>query len=64
VYSEGRKIHELGVIHLEDMLPEVAYVKLGWVLGHAQNYEEVREMMLTSYAGEISQRIDPKSFLV
>jgi glutamyl-tRNA(Gln) amidotransferase subunit D len=34
VYSNGRILRETGVIFLEDMLSEVAFVKLGWVLGH------------------------------
>jgi len=34
VYSPGRKLKEIGVNFLEDMLPETALVKLGWVLGH------------------------------
>ena len=54
VYSTGRKLLKAGVIPCEDMLPETAYVKLMWVLGKTQNLEEVRKMMLTSYAGEIT----------
>ncbi|HIP89232.1 MAG TPA: Glu-tRNA(Gln) amidotransferase GatDE subunit D, partial [Thermococcus paralvinellae] len=54
VYSTGRKLLKAGVIPCEDMLPETAYVKLIWVLGHTQNLEEVRRMMLTNYAGEIT----------
>ncbi|CAB49614.1 Glu-tRNA(Gln) amidotransferase subunit GatD [Pyrococcus abyssi] len=54
VYSTGRKLLKAGVIPCEDMLPETAYVKLMWVLGHTQNLEEVRKMMLTNYAGEIT----------
>ena len=34
VYESARRIKQTGVIYLEDMLPETAYVKLGWVLGH------------------------------
>jgi len=54
VYSTGRRLLKAGVIPCEDMLPETAYVKLIWVLGHTQNLEEVRNMMLTNYAGEIT----------
>jgi len=56
VYSNARRLYNLGVIYLEDMLPEVAYVKLMWVLGHTENYEEVRKLMLTPIAGEIKPR--------
>lgn len=54
VYSTGRRLLRAGVIPCEDMLPETAYVKLMWVLGHVQNPDEVRKMMLTNYAGEIT----------
>ncbi len=64
VYSPLRKLSiELNCIFAEDMLPETAYIKLGWVLGQARNIEEVKEMMLTNYAGEISERTDEKAFL-
>ncbi len=56
VYEPARKLLQTGAIFAEDMLPEVAYVKLGFVLGHVKNLAEVRKMMLTNYAGEISER--------
>ncbi len=61
VYSNGREILETGVIYLEDMLAETAFVKLGWVLGHEEwnkNKEKVKEMMLKNFAGEISERLE------
>ncbi|AEC50967.1 glutamyl-tRNA(Gln) amidotransferase subunit D [Pyrococcus sp. NA2] len=54
VYATGRRLLKAGVIPCEDMLPETAYVKLMWVLGHTQDPNEVREMMLRNYAGEIT----------
>lgn len=54
VYSTGRKLLKAKVIPCEDMLPETAYVKLMWVLGHTQDLEEVKRMMLTNYSGEIT----------
>lgn len=56
VYSTGRMLLDLGVIPCRDMLPETAYVKLMWVLGHTRDPKKVREMMLTDYAGEITNR--------
>lgn len=56
VYSTGRKLLSLGVIPGEDMLPEVALVKLMWALGQTSDVEEVRRIMLTNIAGEISDR--------
>ena len=64
VYTNLRKLSvELNCIFVEDMLPETAYIKLGWVLAQTQNIDEVREMMLINYAGEISERTDERAFL-
>ena len=54
VYDTGRDMMARGVIPLDNMLPEVAYCKLGWVLGMTQNESEVNKMMLTPIAGEIT----------
>jgi len=40
------------------MLPEVAYVKLMFVLGHEKKMEKIKELMLSNLAGEISERIE------
>ena len=56
VYSTGRDLLAMGVIPGEDMLPEVALVKLMWVLAKTRNMDEVRELMLTNIAGEINPR--------
>jgi len=61
VYAAGRMMLDAGAVFLKDMLPETAYVKLGWVLGH--NNWNVKEKMLENIAGEMSERIDPKAFL-
>lgn len=63
VYVTGRKLLDIGVLFLEDMLPEVAYVKLGWVLGHERNSEKIKKLMLTNMAGELNKRISTKTFL-
>lgn len=56
VYSTGRRYLEAGVIPGEDMLPEVAYVKLSWILARTQNLNEVRKLMLSNLVGEINSR--------
>jgi len=56
VYSTGRLYLEAGVIPGEDMLPEVAYVKLSWILAKTRDLNEVRRLMLTNIAGEINPR--------
>ena len=37
VYETGREMMDLGVIPLENMLPEAAYIKLGWALGQTDD---------------------------
>ncbi len=63
VYAQARKAYELGVVYCEDMLPETAYIKLGWVLGHTNDPSEVKARMLMNIAGEISDRTVAESFL-
>tara|TARA_Y100000310_G_scaffold246620_2_gene251963 strand:+ start:3241 stop:4539 length:1299 start_codon:yes stop_codon:yes gene_type:complete len=61
VYTNLRKLSvQLDCIFVEDMMSEVAYVKLGWVLAQGKG---VKDKMLTNYAGEITERSDSKSFL-
>lgn len=56
VYDTGRDLMHLGVVPAANMLPEVAYVKLGWVLGQTSDPDEVKNMMLTPIADEITPR--------
>ena len=61
VYSNGRELLETGVIFLEDMLAETAFVKLGWVLGHDEwkkSKKIIKEKMLENIAGELNNRIE------
>jgi glutamyl-tRNA(Gln) amidotransferase subunit D len=46
------------------MLPEVAYVKLGWVLGHTHEPAKVKEMMLTPIACDITEREPFDGYLI
>ncbi|RZN62411.1 MAG: Glu-tRNA(Gln) amidotransferase GatDE subunit D [Thermoproteota archaeon] len=62
VYETGRLLLKAGVIPGEDMLPEVALVKLMFVLGHCNEMECIREMMLRNIAGEISSSISMRDF--
>ena len=63
VYSTGRDLLQLGVIPGDDMLPEVAWVKLMWALAHAKNPKEVSKLMQSNLAGEITPRTRPDVFL-
>jgi glutamyl-tRNA(Gln) amidotransferase subunit D len=65
VYETGREILELGVVPLANMLPEVAYVKLGWALGMSPgDPERVKELMRTPLAGEMTEREPHDGYLV
>jgi glutamyl-tRNA(Gln) amidotransferase subunit D len=64
VYDTGRDMMELGVIPTANMLPEVAYVKLGWTLGQTRDMAKVREIMLTPIAGEITEREPSNGYLI
>ncbi|MFI5251713.1 MAG: Glu-tRNA(Gln) amidotransferase subunit GatD [Bacteroidota bacterium] len=64
VYDTGRDMMELGVIPTANMLPEVAYVKLGWALGQSNDLEEVKKIMLTPIAGEITERETSNGYLI
>jgi len=61
VYATGRELLRIGVLYLEDMLPETAYAKLLWALGQSHDPEEIRRLMTTNRAGEISLRREPSS---
>ncbi len=62
VYSTGRNLTQFGVIPGKNLLPEVAYVKLGWVLGQTQNLDEIKSLLLKNIAGEFLEREIPISF--
>ncbi|HPU23231.1 MAG TPA: Glu-tRNA(Gln) amidotransferase subunit GatD [Candidatus Kapabacteria bacterium] len=64
VYDTGRDMMELGVVPTANMLPEVAYVKLGWALGQTDDLNEVRRIMLTPIAGEITEREPSNGYLI
>jgi glutamyl-tRNA(Gln) amidotransferase subunit D len=56
VYNQGRDLLALGVVPLEDMLPETALVKLMWVLGQTKDVEEAKNLLSTNIANEVSLR--------
>ncbi len=53
VYDTGRLLLKAGVIEGEDMLPEVALIKLMWLLGNFE-LEEARKLVRQNLVGEIS----------
>jgi len=64
VYGTGRDMMELGVIPLANMLPEVAYVKLGWALGQTNDLLKVKDIMQTPISGEITDREPSNGYLI
>lgn len=64
VYETGREMMQLGVIPLANMLPEVAYIKLGWAFGQSNDLKKVEEIMLTPIAGEITEREPSNGYLI
>ena len=54
VYESGRDLLDLGIIPLENMIPEVALVKAMWAMGNFQNGEEIKKIMLENISSEFS----------
>jgi glutamyl-tRNA(Gln) amidotransferase subunit D len=55
VYDTGRDILKAGAIEAEDMMAEVALVKLMWVLGQTQDIKNIKAMMQTNISGEMTR---------
>lgn len=64
VYDTGRDLMAKGIIPLENMIPETAYIKLGWVLGQTNDREEVKRLMLTPINDEITPREPYNGYLI
>ena len=64
VYETGRELLDIGIIPCQNMLPEVAYMKLCWVLGQTRDPKKVREMILTPIAGEITEKEPQNGYLI
>jgi len=64
VYDTGRDLMDKGVISAENMLPEVAYIKLGWALGQTDDPQKVKEIMLTPVNDEITRKEPYNGYLI
>jgi glutamyl-tRNA(Gln) amidotransferase subunit D len=64
VYDTGRDMMAKGIIPAGNMLPEVAWVKLSWILGQTDDPVKVKEMMLTPVNDEITKREPYNGYLV
>jgi glutamyl-tRNA(Gln) amidotransferase subunit D len=56
VYATGRELVRAGVLYLDDLLPETAYAKMLWALGHASDADGVRRLLQRDVAGEFVDR--------
>ncbi len=56
VYDTGRDLLSAGVIEGADMLPEVALVKMMWVLGNETDPEKAGHLMQDDLKGECNRR--------
>ena len=52
VYDSGRDLLDLGIVPLENMIPETALVKAMWAYGNSTNSEEIESLMLRNIASE------------
>jgi len=64
VYDTGRDLLDLGIIPLDNMLPETAYMKLAWVLGQTDDPVRIRGMMTTAVNHEITPREPHNGYLI
>jgi len=64
VYDTGRDMMAKGVIPAGNMLPEVAFIKLGWALGQTEDLVEVKRIMLSPINDEITEREPYNGYLV
>ena len=55
VYESGRDLLEMGIIPLENMIPEVALVKTMWALGNSEDKDELKKLLLENIASEFSK---------
>lgn len=64
VYDTGRDLMDLGVVPLDNMIPETALMKLSWVLAHTDDHTEVMRMMRHSINHEINLREPHNGYLI
>ena len=64
VYETGRDMLAKGVFEGANMIPCTAYAKMIWTLGQTRDYDEVRKIMTTNIAGEITNKEPNKGYLL
>ncbi|MBN2596878.1 MAG: Glu-tRNA(Gln) amidotransferase subunit GatD [Marinifilaceae bacterium] len=64
VYDTGRDLLSMGIVPLDNMLPEAAYIKLGWTLGQTSNRQEVIDIMQKPINDETTKREPYNGYLL
>lgn len=64
VYDTGRDLMAMGVVPLDNMLPEAAYIKLGWALGQTNDRQEIIDIMETPINDETTKREPYNGYLL
>jgi glutamyl-tRNA(Gln) amidotransferase subunit D len=64
VYDTGRDLLDLGIVPLDNMLPETALMKLSWVLGKTDDHQEVMRLMRLPVSGETTEREPHNGYLI
>jgi glutamyl-tRNA(Gln) amidotransferase subunit D len=64
VYDTGRDLLDIGIVPLDNMIPETALMKLSWALGHTDERTEVMRMMRTPINHDITAREPHDGYLI
>jgi glutamyl-tRNA(Gln) amidotransferase subunit D len=64
VYDTGRDLLDIGIVPLDNMLPETALMKLSWVLAHTTEHDAVMRMMRRPINREITEREPHNGYLI
>lgn len=64
VYDTGRDLMDIGVVPLDNMLPETALMKLSWVLAHTDDRSEVLRRMREPVNHEVTLREPHNGYLI
>ena len=63
VYTNLRRLSDIGCIFCEDILPETTFLKLAWLLGNYQNNDTIKKLLTKNLRGEINPRILKEQYL-
>jgi len=64
VYETGRELLQIGILPMDNMIPETALMKMCWVLGQTDDRDEVKTLMHTPISREITLREPHNGYLI